>query len=237
MRISRRLTEGVGGWLQYEFQCNRSELFSEKYLSYPVGQILSAEYGKKTYAEFDHPILVQHTTRGGRKPQIDFAVLDPHPTIVLAVETKWVGRSTINPEHLLWDLIRLELLSHHYSCDAVFILGGRKRSLDTFFSNDAFMATNSKGRPRSILRAPNCLNAPQLRLDMPPESRWPFYKRAFSEISRKYPTLRLPCKIINTRPTCFPEFCTNSHYQIYSWEICAATPRKSFLPSEHTHFK
>ena len=40
--LSRRLTEGTGGWLQYEYQCNRSELFSEKYLSVPIGGIEEA---------------------------------------------------------------------------------------------------------------------------------------------------------------------------------------------------
>src|SRR3954470_3048856 len=162
MTLARKLAEGVGGWLQLEFHCHRSEVFSEKYLAAPIGQILSAEFGLKAYAEVPHPVLAAFAKRPGRKPEIDFAVLDPHPTITVAVESKWIGRSSIKAEHLLWDLIRLELLCHHLKAHAIFILGGRRGELDKFFATDAFVATNTRKRPRSLLRAPTCLNAPQL---------------------------------------------------------------------------
>jgi hypothetical protein len=81
MFLGRKLAEGVAGWMMHEFHCDRSELFSEKYLSVPIGQILSAEFGTKVYSEVDHPILSTMAVGAGRRPQIDFAILDPYPKI------------------------------------------------------------------------------------------------------------------------------------------------------------
>jgi hypothetical protein len=39
--FARLMTTGVGSWLGFESACDRSGLFSEKYLTTAIGQILS----------------------------------------------------------------------------------------------------------------------------------------------------------------------------------------------------
>ncbi len=109
--IARLLSEGVGSWLHFEATCDRSGLFNEKYLSYPIGQILSARLGDRVQAEFTHPLLAPLMTGSGRRPQIDFAYCDIWPTPTIAVETKWIGRTKVSVEDIIWDLIRLEMIA------------------------------------------------------------------------------------------------------------------------------
>jgi hypothetical protein len=155
MLLGRKLAEGVGGWLQFEFHCHRSEVFSEKYLAAPVGQILSAEFGTHTYAELNHPYLKNFADGSGRRPQIDFAICDRYPNIKVAVESKWVGRHGLKLEHLIWDMLRLELLSHHFGADTFLLLGGRKKYLDRFFEAKSFLGRLKSGKIRPVLKLPD----------------------------------------------------------------------------------
>lgn len=77
MNLRRKLTEGVGGWLQFEYHCNRSGLFSEKYLSVPIGHILNSITADRVIAEFKHPVLAKAKDGPGRRPEVDFVVCSP----------------------------------------------------------------------------------------------------------------------------------------------------------------
>ncbi|MFV2045167.1 MAG: hypothetical protein ACC700_18275, partial [Anaerolineales bacterium] len=140
MKIARKLAFGLGGWLQFEFACDRSGLFSEKYLTSAVGKLLRAEFGAEVRSEVNHPILAPLMTGPGRRPQLDFAIQEPYPDISVAVETKWHGSTSVKLEDIIWDLIRLELLVNAYGTDAFFILAGKKKKLDALFRTKAWLA-------------------------------------------------------------------------------------------------
>ncbi len=103
--IQRKLSEGVSGWLLFEFNCYRGLLFNEKYLSYPVGQILNSITEYKTSTEINHPC--SNNSRG-RPLQVDFVLTDEEINWKYAFESKWIGDSTISLGSVLWDLIRLQ---------------------------------------------------------------------------------------------------------------------------------
>lgn len=96
MNFAKVLTGGVAAWLEFERACDRSGLFSEKYLTSAVGQILAARTGNRVEAEFTHPVLAPLKQGPGRRPQIDFVVRDESGKIVLAVESKWAGETVPN---------------------------------------------------------------------------------------------------------------------------------------------
>jgi hypothetical protein len=138
MKIERRLSEGIGGWLIFEQLCSKTGVFSEKYLSFPIGQILSSVYGSNVHSEFIHPILKNHIIGPGAKPKVDFAVLNNEQKPIIAIETKWIGNSIPTVTSLMWDILRLGLLSQHFGTECIFLLGGRKRNLNKYFTKQKF---------------------------------------------------------------------------------------------------
>jgi len=234
MWLGRKMAEGVGGWLQLEFHCDRSDVFREKYLSVPVGQILSAEYGTKAYAEVNHPILAKLAKGSGRRPQVDFAVCNPYPKIKVAVETKWITSSAVKPQLVIWDLIRLEMLAHHLGAETFFVLGGKKKFLDAFIKSEAFLGPLADGRSRPMLSMPS-RHAIGLRLTQPPVSRIPVHRKTFKMF--KMGDVEMPEVIKSSKPAIFPEDCPTSRFQIYAWQILCAKHRQKFLPSKHSFYK
>src|SRR4051812_13014047 len=109
--VQRRLSEGTASWLMYEFHCQRGDIFSEKYLATPVGQILASRYPGRVKTEENHPVLAGAGTVG-RPPQVDFVMTNVDGTYSAVVESKWTGRSAISIGQLLWDLLRLELIAY-----------------------------------------------------------------------------------------------------------------------------
>lgn len=234
MWLGRRLADGVGGWLHFEFSCDRSEVFSEKYLSVPIGQILSAAYGKRTHAEVNHPTLAATAKAVGRRPQIDFCVCDPYPTIKVAVESKWVGKSGLRIDSIIWDMIRLEMISHQFNAETYFVLGGRKDHLDTLLNKKQLVGEVGPGRFRSVLRLPN-KHSIGLRLAAPIRSRVPMLKKLFR--SAGVMDMALPEKIVCRHVAFFPQQAKTAHYQVYAWQISHAKNRVTFLPSNNKHYK
>ena len=144
MNITRKLTEGVGAWLHFEYCCGRSGLFDEKYLAAAVGQILSGTYQDRVIAEYPHPVLAPLQSLG-RRPAVDFVVCENYPRVTIAVESKWAGSSHTTPETVLWDLIRLELVAHAHGATGVFLIAGQRGDLDKLFFSTAF--SGPKGTP------------------------------------------------------------------------------------------
>lgn len=230
MKIARRLAHGVASWLRFEFQCQRGYLFEEKYLSYPIGQILHAEYGSKVESEVDHPLLTEHTVGRGKRPKMDFAVIK-NEEISLSLESKWIGSTVPKVEDLIWDLIRLELMAHHYNCISIFLLAGQHRGIKKLFSSNAFMAPRENRGPRPILKD-GIHRSMAMRLDNPPEQR----KEAIKNLVTKYPRIKMPSKISSGKPFFFPEKCNLPDFQVYVWEVSPATPRLSFLAENHKFY-
>ncbi len=225
MNIKRKIAEGVAGWLMYEFHSFRGQLFSEKYLTSPIGNILAGVYGQRVTAEYNHPILNAHKTWQGRPPQLDFVIQKADRTIDIAVESKWLGNSQVGVGDIIWDLIRLELLAQEYNATCYFVLAGRRRRLNELFSSDRFLERGPNGATRPILRLEKIKKA-AIRLDHPPEARVNLIKKKLL----LYPEISMPSGIPSGYPEIYPLVGRNSDFQVYVWEITSFKNKPRFKP-------
>lgn len=231
MDYAKVLTGGVGAWLQFEQACDRTGLFSEKYLTHPIGQILSARSGNKTFAEFKHPILAPLAKGAGRRPEVDFVVCDPYPKIKLAVESKWIGGSKPTVQSVIWDLIRLELLVHHEGARCFFILGGKRSDLEAFFEVESFSDGSSKPQRKPLLRHDNN-SFHRTNLVPTVSSRVPALKALFAP----HLDMEFPHGIITRRTKPFPPDQKLNSFQVYAWEILSLARRDTFWPRNSKHY-
>ena len=229
MNISRRLATGVASWLSFEYSCNRGNLFCEQYLSQAIAQILSSQYGGRVVAEHDHPILHKQFEGRGKRPKIDFCVLDNGDELTLALEAKWVGNTMPKIEDIVWDLIRLEMLAAEYKCEAFFLLAGRNREIQKLFNSKAFLEKRSNGKSSPILKNGERKSG-GIRLDVPPSTN---RIKMFNKVLSKYPEIEMPTKLSSGGATFFPKECRNIDYQVYVWKVGTATPRRTFFAKEH----
>lgn len=231
MNYARLLCEGVGSWLQFEHACDRSGLFSEKYLAQPIGQILSARAGNRVRAEYVHPILSELAKGPGRRPEVDFVVCDPYPTITIAVESKWIGKTKPSLDKILWDLIRLEMLAHHSKARCFFVLGGTRADLDGYFRHKLFSGVSPGLPTRPLLRTD--INAAHKTALVPTNDlRIPLLKKIFEPMQ----SFEFPHHIVSRRSEPFPSEGPGKRYQIYAWEISCAGNRETFRPKNSKHY-
>jgi hypothetical protein len=131
--IQRKVSEGVSGWLLFEFNCFRGYLFNEKYLSYPVGQILNSITEFKTLTEINHPCS---NNGQGRPLQVDFVLTNDSGDWKYAFESKWIGDSMISLGSVIWDLVRLHnLFNHQKEIKCYFILAGFDKKINTLLED------------------------------------------------------------------------------------------------------
>jgi len=229
---ARLLARGIGGWLQFERACSRSDLFGEKYLAHPIGQILSARSGNRARAEFKHPILAALASGPGRRPEVDFVVCEKYPSVSLAVESKWIGQSKPSVQSVLWDLIRLELLAHHEGARCFFVLGGKRSSLESYFAQLAFSDAKTKPQARPLLRHDS--NVRHRTFLVPVDSvRVKILKALFTPYQNQEFAHRFYSR--RTRP--FPDPAPANGFQVYVWEISAAADRAVFKPKNSKHYR
>jgi hypothetical protein len=232
MGLARILNEAVGSWLHFEFSCNRSGLFNEKYLSFPIGQVLSARLGSRVHAEFTHPVLAKHMKGRGRRPQIDFAYCESWPIPKIAVETKWIGKTKVSVEDIIWDLIRLEMIAQEYSAECIFILGGRRLDLDVLFASEDFSGGTGADQRRPILHTQSN-SRHKLWLVPHDHYRVSLLKNLFEDFQE----IEIPHSLSTSRTAPFPPDSPNSQYQLYSWNIHPSPNRMTFRPSNSWHYK
>ncbi len=179
-------------------------------------------------SEHNHPILTEHTTGRGKRPKIDFVVLQDD-NYLLVLEAKWAGRTALKVEDIIWDLIRLELMANHYNCDALFLLAGQKKKIQKLFHSPAFQAPQDNRTFRPILKD-GVHRSMGMRLDNPPTQRIGVMKSLLT----KYPNIEMPSKISSGKPYIFPkDECGNNDFQVYVWDIKPSNHRESFLAKNH----
>jgi len=231
MDYAKVLTGGVAGWLRFESACDRSGLFSEKYMTAAIGQILSGRSGNRTMAEYKHPQLSPLMKGPGRRPEVDFVVRNTDEKIILAVESKWAGRTKLTTEAILWDLIRLELIAHHEGARCLFVLGGAKRNLDAVFAEPAFADSATKPHRRPVLRHDNnVLHSTPLVPTVP--VRIPMLEKLFGP----YRQFEFPEAVVSRRSAPAPSDAKERDYQVYAWEILPASNRRIFRPGNSKHY-
>ena len=231
MDISRHLAEGVGGWLMYEWSANRSGLFNERYMAVPIANVLHARYAQAVRGEFVHPVLAAEKKGAGRRPEVDFAVLDDAGLILAVVESKWVGQDGLSADKVIWDLIRLELIAANANADAYFLLAGRRKYLESFFNSRAFKGKEKNGTFRRILKLGDYRNA-SLRIDTPPKDRVALYR----ELLQPYPGVSFTARLATSRCSVFPASAPMYQYQAYAWRVHSHESVPRFKPSTHKYY-
>lgn len=223
MNYAKLLAHGVGAWVQYEWACDHSGLFSEKYLAQPIGHILAGQSKNRASAEYTHSILAAHMRGPGKRPAVDFVVFDNYPNVEIAVESKWFGKTSVSIEDIVWDLVRLELLASE-GARCFFVLGGKRRSLDALFANRAFAEGTTNRTRRPFLRHDsNTLHTIAIG---------PIDKKKLGILGpmfKKFPDLKFPSSIVTRRAAPFPENTKIDGYQVYVWEISSLESRSTFL--------
>jgi len=215
MDLLRRVTEGLGAWLHYEFCCDRSELFSEKYLAPPVGILLSSAQIGRVFAEFKHPVLAPLMTGRGRRPALDFVISESYPTPNLAIESKWVSDDNFDVSSIVWDMVRLALLNHEFDTDCFFVLGGKKRDLSRLFLRKEFSGPANRSDATPILNYKSN-HSSSLSLTPDPHYRIPLLRKVFEGWP---PSLSAPQKIMTRRTAPFPKGHPSYQYQVFAWKI------------------
>lgn len=185
--IQRKISEGVSGWLLFEFNCFRGYLFNEKYLSYPIGQILNSITEYKTLTEINHPCS---NSGQGRPLQVDFVLSDEKSKWAYAFESKWIGNSMISLGSVIWDLIRLQNLDkHHQDIRCYFILAGLDKKINVLFEDfEIYYDKNSKKKNEIAKANSTFLIFDLFKLDS-------LTKSYVNEKMKKYPNFKLYSKI------------------------------------------
>lgn len=226
--VRRRLAEGTSSWLNYEFQCRRGDLFSEKYLAQPVGQLLTAAFpaltGRRVQAEVNHPVLAP-AAKAGRKPQLDFCIFKGS-TIAVAVECKWSSRGDLDIADIFWDLIRLELVSYATGADCYFVLAGFRKRLDALFAEPSFSIVGAKGRKRSVLPVDAHPNAQPIRID---DGFFPHHDELYEKM-KKYNGMKFPSRVVCSKPHFYPAVGSNMTFQTYVWTVSSRKSAPRFIP-------
>jgi hypothetical protein len=234
MNLAKKLSRGIAGWLLFEHSCHRGPVFSEKYLSYPIAQILNTEFGTRVHSEVPHPILGPFATGPGRRPELDFAVVEENKSISVAIESKWISEdiSGATVEKILWDLIRLAMLGNNMTVKCYFILAGRRGHLLKLFNYNKFNGPlDKKGRTRPILkvRKTDFMN---FRIDSPTDHRAGLLKKILAYCQ----DVELPTRL-GTGPTfSWPANPSNSEYQVFVWEIMPNPAGDKFKPRNHNYY-
>lgn len=229
----RILTTGIGGWLSYESACNRSGLFSERYLTTAVGQILSGRSGGRTVAEWTHPVLAAAKTGSGRPPQVDFVVLDENKKPITAIESKWAGRSLPSTEAIVWDLVRLELIASQFGARCFFLLAGKRYRVEKVFEGPGFTVKDwaNPNRLISVLGFKPVTHKLWLAPRHP--GHIPMLKKVFDGRAG----VDIPEYVSTRRAAAFPANAPADHYQVHVWEIVPALKRNTFRPENSPKLK
>jgi len=233
MNIGRRLAEGVGAWLQFETHCNRAGLFSEKYLSNSIGQILGAVYGSGVIAEYLHETLAAQMKGRGKRPRLDFGVVNADGETVVVVESKWIGKTKPNVVDIIWDILRLEMIVAQSNLTrAFFVLAGKKQKLSSFFESTDFRGPKGDLQRRPIL---SYKGGGRYKLPLRPiqHFRVPLLRQLFARESG----VIVPEEVFTKRFKPFPENCINKQYQVFVWEVLNNPDRTTFDPQTSPRLK
>jgi hypothetical protein len=233
MDPAKRLAQAAGAWLQYEFACNRSELFNERCMSAPIASGLYAIYKQEVRSEFLHPVLGPVKSGPGRRPEVDFAVVKNYPHVSCVLESKWVGANGLSIEEIVWDLLRLELIVYNEKATGFFLMAGRRKHLESLFHSTAFVGKpTSSGKYRRILKMARHRQS-RIRVDSPTLDR----QKIFQRLLTPYQDVSFPSVITTSVGHRYPEVCPMFQYQAYVWHVFAPTGTPRFYPRNHVGYR
>lgn len=170
----------------------------------------------------------------GRRPEVDFAVVETFPKVTAVVETKWVGPDGLTAADVLWDLMRLELIAHQEKAKAFFVLAGRRKHLVRYFESRAFLGKpRSDGRLRPLLTLRHSRHTANIPIVSPTPDR----QAVIAKLLPPYQQIAFPQSVTTSSPAIYPETCTTFQYQAYVWEVYAPKLTARFLPANHSAYR
>lgn len=198
-------------------------------MSVPIANALFAIYKQEVRSEYLHPVLGAIKTGPGRRPEVDFAVIDRYPDLSCVVESKWLGPNGLTVEDILWDLLRLELITHTTKAPAFFLIGGRRKHLERFFQSKTFLGTaNARGTLRRLLKL-GAERQTRIRVDSPTLDR----RDVFVKLLRPYQNLSFSCFVTTSSSFSYPQHCPNFQYQTFVWHVLAPQGTPRLFPRDH----
>lgn len=221
--IQRRLAEGTSSWLLFEFHCNRGNLFSEKQLVTPVGQILSGWNSGTIKTEINHPVL-KTDNKKGRPLQLDFVIVE-NDTWSNVIETKWVTNTQISIASILWDLIRLELTAMDKNCKGYFVLSGFAKRMKTTLKTTHFLKLESKSK--SLITKKNKVNLSINLKELPVKVK----KHLLDKLSA-FNNVTLPEKLYFEFPHRYPEKSINLTFETVVWKVNHIKTHQRYTPNQ-----
>jgi hypothetical protein len=195
--LQRNVTEGLYAWMLYEFSCNKADLFNEKYLAYPIGNILNhnTDQIQHILVEQNHPLK---NSSSGRPIQVDFVIKEKYnsKTWEVAVEMKWLGNQSLKFNDLIWDLVRLQNLFIKFeNIKCYFLIVGNHKKLATFISQNEKNSITGK----TVISK----NSKTLKFYLNNLST--SEKEKLNRKIKKYPAFNLFSQIVCTPPHSYPK--------------------------------
>lgn len=213
LRLRQAISAGLGAWLRFEELSGRQGLFSERYLAMPIAHLLAHNVRGYIEAEFNHPVLAM-LGKPGRQPQLDFVVKE-HDTEkpILCVETKWADARGVSVDDVVWDCVRLELAAKKLRCESIFILAGKRDTIQRMLSSDPFSPPKKDGKP-SLLMSLNGSGRQSVNI----KSKAPV-SDTLPKILQSYPTVEFATTYICEDGTQIPKKDLPEAYTAVVWHI------------------
>ncbi|MEN3032204.1 hypothetical protein [Chromobacterium amazonense] len=132
MYLSKKISDGVSGFLKYHFACERGRVMNESFLLLAMADIInsSIDKGNMVKAGYAHHALNSVSNLGGRKRELDYAVFDFQGNLSIVAEAKWAGSSHCTFDNLIVDLFRLGLVkNNNQDVKCYFVLAGHSSKI------------------------------------------------------------------------------------------------------------
>jgi hypothetical protein len=185
------LVNAVGSYLEFQALCHRTELFSEKYLSQPIGEFLMQAHSGSLVAEHGHQLLNQNgMARRGRPNQVDFALISRDTRDVESVlETKWVIDRAYSKYEIFADLLRLECFREHgRHVRRFFLVAGTRTNFRKHFRK---LQSNDEGA-----RSPFTIRLLSFKSDQPKKNVTIYDSSAIiRKLAQKYSEMHHDCEV------------------------------------------
>lgn len=211
-----KIADALAGFLTFEQWSGRSEFFNESYLAYPLAQILNAQYPNRVLPEIVHPVLSQHKKTRGDFKRTDFVITGrDNGSHDLAIETKWISKSTTLLRDLIRDVVRLDLLMPDYAKEAILILAGNVKAANALFEDKRI--TTPSDTPKPALVSPT---GPRERSGVYFHYRITDEMKSFlSTVLDPFPPVDVSSVIQLHRSGPFPHGATTRHTAVYIWRV------------------
>ncbi|MGP9539147.1 hypothetical protein ACT3SP_14125 [Brachybacterium sp. AOP43-C2-M15] len=236
-KLSKKLSDGLHGKLEFDFANERGHSFGEHYMHGALNEILASNIDHHKWAlepNYAAPELQGDGANAGRKRELDFAVTTKvageHRSsinytdreIAIAIEAKWAASTHCNDENILSDLCRLSLIAageRPVAC--LFVLAGPKSSVKNILRQGLLGPRGAKNQ--RLLHAPPRDSASHFSLTTTGGQHGLLNAKQVERLANKLPSM--PPKV-STRPS-MPGQLDTPNWSVFAWNV--------FAPGKDSH--